>query len=255
MNVLSQSSRVVLEEFASSKVLLAFDYDGTLAPIVTDPRRARMRARSRDLLLGLTRHFPVVVISGRAQSDLVKKLRGSGVSEMIGNHGMEPRHASSRYIVEVERWLPLIRAAVAAFTGVVVEDKGYSVAIHYRLSRKKKAVRATIFKVASALGDVRVIGGKQVVNILPHGAPHKGIALERARDRLHCDTAIYVGDDETDEDVFALDQPGRLLSIRVGKKRESAAMYYLVNQGAIDDFLAALIECRRRSSRRTGTAG
>lgn len=254
MNILSQANRVILQEFVCSKVLLAFDYDGTLAPIVTDPERARMRVRTRDLLSALAKLFPVVVISGRAQSDLLKKLRGAGVREMIGNHGMEPRHASRRYIAEVERWLPLLHAAVAAFKGVEVEDKGYSVAIHYRVSREKKEARAAILRAAAKLDDVRVVGGKQVVNILPRGAPHKGIALEGARQRLHCDTAIYVGDDETDEDVFALDQPGRLLSIRVGKKRGSAASYYLVNQGAIDDFMAALIECLRGSTRLTEAA-
>jgi trehalose-6-phosphatase len=79
----------------------------------------------------------------------------------------------------------------------------------------KKLARAAILEAAASLGDVRIVGGKQVVNLLPKGAPDKGKALERERERLCCDTAIYVGDDETDEDVFALDQPTRLLSIRV----------------------------------------
>lgn len=245
MNILSRPNRVILQEFVSSKVLLAFDYDGTLAPIVTDPEKAKMRTKSRELLSELTKLYPVIAISGRAQSDVLRKLRGAGLREIIGNHGMEPWHASSRYIPEVERWLPLLHAAVAPLKGVVMEDKGYSVAVHYRLSREKKQARAAILRVAAQLGDVRVVGGKQVVNILPNGAPHKGVALERARERLHCDTAVYVGDDDTDEDVFALDQPGRLLSIRVGKKRESSAAYYLVNQRAIDDLLATLVEFRR----------
>lgn len=96
---------------------------------------------------------------------------------------------------------------------------------------------------------MRIVGGKQVVNILPSRAPHKGIALERERDRLHCDTALYVGDDETDEDVFALDQPGRLLTVRVGSKRTSAATYCVTNQRAVDDLLRALIEYRRAGTR------
>ena len=86
---------------------------------------------------------------------------------------------------------------------------------------------------------VRLIGGKQVVNILPAGAPHKGLALERARARLGCDTAVYVGDDETDEDVFALDRPGRLLGIRVGRKRSSSAASYVRAQAEIDRLLRA----------------
>jgi trehalose 6-phosphate phosphatase len=98
------------------------------------------------------------------------------------------------------------------------------------------------------LGDVRLIGGTQVVNILPSGAPHKGIAIGRERSRLKCDTAIYVGDDETDEDVFALDQPGQLLSIRVGRSRSSAAAYFIENQREIDELLRVLLRCRREAS-------
>jgi trehalose 6-phosphate phosphatase len=64
---------------------------------------------------------------------------------------------------------------------------------------------------------------------------------------LRCDTAIYVGDDETDEDVFALDQPGRLLTIRVGRGRGSHAAYYLRAQAAVDDLLALLVRLREEA--------
>jgi trehalose 6-phosphate phosphatase len=86
-----------------------------------------------------------------------------------------------------------------------------------------------------------------VVNILPHGAPHKGSALERERARLKCDTAIYVGDDETDEDVFALNQPGQLLTIRVGQRRSSAAAYFIESQRKMDDFLQVLLKFRQET--------
>lgn len=253
-NILSHGNRKVLEQFIWSNVLLAFDYDGTLAPIVADPRQAKMRQQTRELLEALTKLYCVIVISGRAQPDALKKLRGIGVFEVVGNHGIEPWHSSNRHIAEVQRWRPELDEAIAPFKGVTLEDKIFSVAIHYRQSREKKKARAAILKAAASLGDVRVIGGKQVVNILPNGAPHKGIALERERERLHCDTAIYVGDDETDEDVFALDQPGRLLTIRVGPKRTSAATYCIANQRAMDDLLRALLELRRESERRRRVA-
>jgi trehalose 6-phosphate phosphatase len=130
------------------------------------------------------------------------------------------------------------------FRGVWVEDKQYSVAVHYRQSREKRAARAAIQAAAADLGDVRLVGGKQVVNVLPVGAPHKGFALEKARDRLRCDTAIYVGDDETDEDVFGIAQPGRLLTVRVGANAGSEASYFLRNQAAVDDLLAELVRLR-----------
>jgi trehalose 6-phosphate phosphatase len=132
-----------------------------------------------------------------------------------------------------------------------IEDKAYSIAVHDRRSRAKKLARAAIVEAASQLGAVRIIGGKQVVNVLPKGAPHKGIARER--ERLGCDTATYVGDDETDEDVFSLDQPGRLLTIRVGAKRTSLAAHSLRNQRQIDDLLLALLRLRgAHAAARTG---
>jgi trehalose 6-phosphate phosphatase len=98
--------------------------------------------------------------------------------------------------------------------------------------------------VAARLGAVRIIGGKQVVNLVPEGAPDKGDALERERERLRCDTAIYVGDDDTDEDVFRLDQPGRLLTIRVGAKRTSHAAYCIRDQRQIDVLIRVLSSLR-----------
>jgi trehalose 6-phosphate phosphatase len=71
------------------------------------------------------------------------------------------------------------------------------------------------------------------------------MALERERDRLGCDTALFVGDDDTDEDVFALDRPGRLLGIRVGRTPASQAPYCLRDQREIDDLLDRLIALRR----------
>jgi len=243
-NILSRANRDVLQQFAWSKVLLAFDYDGTLAPIVSRPERAVMRASTRQLLEDLIQLYPCIVISGRAQSDSLRRLHGVGVHEIVGNHGIEPWHATNRLAELVAGWRPLLEERLAPLRGVKVEDKVFSLAIHYRQSREKKEARAAILSAVAALGDVRLIGGKQVVNVLPQGAPHKGIALERERARLKCDTAIYVGDDETDEDVFALDQPGQLLSIRVGQRRASAAAYYIENQREIDKLLAALLDLR-----------
>jgi trehalose 6-phosphate phosphatase len=142
----------------------------------------------------------------------------------------------------VSQWRRILTPRLAGLAGVVLEDKVYSLAVHYRHSREKKKARATIQRAVLALGDVRMIRGKQVVNLLPPGAPHKGMALEKARARFGCDTAIYVGDDETDEDVFALDQPGRLLTIRVGENRHSQASYYIRAQAEIDRLLRALLD-------------
>lgn len=253
-NILSQANLEVLKQFAWSNVLLAFDYDGTLAPIVEDPDRALMRTQTRELLEEATKLYPTIVISGRAKDDARRLLHGVGVSQVVGNHGLEPWPGTAEPIVQVRRWLSVLMERLAHFKGVQIEDKNFSLAIHYRRSREKKKARAAILRAAALLSDVRIIGGKQVINILPHGAPHKGIALERERERLGCDTAIYTGDDETDEDVFTLDQPGRLLTIRVGAKRASAAAYYIPGQANIDTLLRTLIDSRRELEQRKRVA-
>jgi DNA-binding MarR family transcriptional regulator len=150
----------------------------------------------------------------------------------------------------VRRWSDLLHEALSGHSGVWIEDKQFSLAVHYRQSRNKRIVRAAIRNAAASLAGARIVGGKQVVNIVPEDAPHKGIALQKVRARLGCDTAIYVGDDDTDEDVFALDQPGDLLSVRVGAKRSSAARFYLRGQSEMDRFLRVLVGLRRSDGRR-----
>lgn len=243
-HILSPGSRGVLERFARAKVLLGLDYDGTLAPIVGDPDRAVMRPSTRELLARAAELYPTVIVSGRAQGDVLARVQGVAIRQIVGNHGLEPWHGSAAIVEQVRGWRSILEAHVGRISGVWVEDKGYSVAVHYRGARDKEGVRAAVGQAIAQLGPVRIVGGKQVVNVLPEGAPHKGTALERERERLGCDTAIYVGDDETDEDVFALGPPGRLLTIRVGAKRTSAASHYIPRQAAIDALLHALVELR-----------
>jgi trehalose 6-phosphate phosphatase len=249
-DILTRKNRALLDRFACSEVLLALDYDGTLAPIVPDPARARMRRTTQALLAAATRLYPVVIISGRSQADVLERLRPIVVDEVVGNHGIEPWHAAESLTTRVQRWLPILEARLAAHAGLVLEHKRYSVAVHYRRSRSRTASRAAILETAEALGDARIIGGKLVVNILPRDAANKGLALQRERQRLRCDTAIYVGDDDTDEDVFTLDQPGQLLGIRVGRKVRTAAAYYIQRQSKVDSLLRRLIQVRRGNGRR-----
>jgi trehalose 6-phosphate phosphatase len=243
--ILARANRPVLRHYAGSRVLLAFDFDGTLAPIVPRPDRAAMRHSTRVLLEAVAARYPCVVISGRTRGDVVRRVACIGALDVIGNHGIEFWRSSPRRPRAMRWWRRLLAAELASLRGVRIEDKGYSVAVHYRLSREKRRVREAVRRAAARLGDVRLIPGKEVVDLLPRDAPHKGTALEKARARHGCETAIYVGDDETDEDVFGLAQPGRLLSIRVGRRTASLAPYYLRNQAEIDRLLEILLDVAR----------
>ena len=249
--VLAKANRRLLAPLARSRMLLALDFDGTLAPVVADPARAAMRPSTRRLLRQVARAYPCVVISGRARADVLRRVQGLGVLEVIGNHGIEPGHAPAPALPDVQRWVPLLKLRLGRVPGVTIEDKGLSLAVHYRRSREKRAARARILAAAAGLGEVRLVGGKQVVNVLPPGA-HKGLALERVRTRLGCETAVYVGDDETDEDVFALGRPGRLLGIRVRRRGGSAAAGYIRTQAEIDALLRLLLALRQGPRARRG---
>jgi trehalose 6-phosphate phosphatase len=243
-DLLAPANRAVLARLASSKLLLAFDYDGTLAPFVDDPDQARMRGRTRHLLERLARAYPCVVISGRAQQDLLRRLRGTGVLEIIGNHGLEPRRRTDGLAALVRGWTGPLHRALSHLDGVVVEDKVFSLGVHYRRAARRDEARSAILRVAATLDAVRVVDGHCIVNLIPRGAPHKGLALEAARQQLWCDAALYVGDDESDEDVFVLEKPGRLVTVRVGRNSRSRASFFIRDQRRIDHFLSELARCR-----------
>jgi trehalose 6-phosphate phosphatase len=238
------ADHALLPRFAAAEVLLAFDYDGTLAPIVPRPEDAQMRTSTRRLLSEASRGYPCAVISGRAQADLRDMLGPVPIWELVGNHGLEPSSQAAKFEKQVRRWLPRLHQALDPIQGVVIEDKGLSVSVHYRQARRKVAAVRAIIEVTEALRSARVVGGKMVMNVLPENGPNKGSALERVRTKLGCDAAIYVGDDTTDEDVFALTGP-KLLTVRVGEKRGSKADYYLSDQEEVDELLRRLVALRR----------
>lgn len=242
--ILSENNRAVLKDFTSLRVLLAFDFDGTLAAIVSDPHKAAIRPTTRSLLRQLTSLYPCIVVSGRSRSDVRQKLSGIQFKEFIGNHGIEPWKSSGAAAREVQTWIPILKRKLESCRGLTLEDKRFSVSIHYRRARNKKNAIKAIASAARTLPGVRLVGGKNVVNIVLGGAPHKGSAVERALQKERCDTAIYVGDDVTDEGVFALARSKQFLAIRVGANSSSLAPFYIRHQREIDRLLKALLQLR-----------
>ena len=240
-DILAPAQGPMLRQLAWSNLLLAFDYDGTLAPIVDRPQEARMRNRTRDLLEQVAHAYPCVVISGRSQEDVLKRVRGTGVFEVIGNHGLEPWRRTETLAKEVQRWVSLLRERLADVEGVNVENKSFSLAVHYRRAKSRSRARSAILAATAELDGARVVVGKCVVNVTTRGAPHKGTAAQIAKSHLRCDVAVYVGDDQSDEDVFALDDRDSLLTVRVGRDVTSRASFFIESQKAIDDLLARLL--------------
>ena len=244
--ILQEDHRATLSGFAHSNVLLAFDYDGTLVPIARTPGAVRMTGRTRALLTTTASLYPCVVISGRALDDIARRLAGVPVWHVFGNHGLESWSARARPTAQTRAWVHKLSRDLADHPGVVIEDKGLSVTVHYRGAHDRSQAIEAIQAAVVGLPGARIIGGKEAVNLLPFGGADKGVAVRDALRLFACQTAIYVGDDTTDEDAFAACGPHKVLGIRVGAAGSSAARYHLESQSDIDLLLEALIDMRMR---------
>jgi len=243
---LSEAARPVLRKVAREKTLCAFDFDGTLAPIVSHPDLAGMRQSTSELLASLASLFPCIILSGRARADVLQLLAGMKLDRVIGNHGAEKDAASGGRIHQrIQGWKTILEAHLGETPGLWIEDKGLSLAVHYRQASNKVEARKRILQASKHLDHVRVFGGKQVINLVQEDAPNKGVALANERERLGCRWVLFVGDDANDEDAFAL--KGNVVPVRVGRKRDSHARYYIRSQGEIDTLLQLMVSLRRNS--------
>jgi trehalose 6-phosphate phosphatase len=245
-SILSDEARCLLEELASRHALLAFDFDGTLAPIVADRDAAQLRPETRQLLRALSLLHPCAVISGRARGDVSARLRGIPLFAIVGNHGAEagrgPLDRTRRE--QLVGWMRSLKQDLSLVPGIDVEDKGFSLAVHYRHVPAPAAARQLVLRATTALEGARVSRGHAVVNVAPGDAPDKGTALLDLVRRAGPRPVLYVGDDRTDEHVFrsaSID-----VGVRVGRTARSAARWYLATQRALDDLLRAMLSARSR---------
>ena len=204
--------------------LMAFDFDGTLAPIVARPDDARIAVAIATRLKALTRRLPVAIVTGRAVADVRERL-GFTPQFIIGNHGAEEDTAAlTGGILAGALVTPLdgLRATLRAHAdglqavGVVVEDKGLSIALHYRQScHRTRAQRLITDLLTPEPVGLRFFAGKMVVNAMAAGAPDKAQAVHALVARLGAAAAFFAGDDVNDEPVF-VSAPAHWLTLRIG---------------------------------------
>lgn len=245
--ILTTQNIDILAQFAWTRGFIAFDYDGTLAPISENRDVSTMRPRTRALLDRVAHLYPCAIIANRTRDDVVQRLDGIPIKHIVGNHGIESGESVDAFADEIAAVFPHLVEALQSVQGVDVENKHHSIAIHYHRARRKVTVRSALHVIiAEKAPALRVIPGKLVINLMPTSAPNKGDALVSLRKEEQADIALYVGDDVTDEDVFQLDEPGRLLCIRIGHSRRSAAPWYLRDQREIDLLLETLVDLRTK---------
>ncbi|MFH0924600.1 MAG: trehalose-phosphatase [bacterium] len=245
-------------------IFLFLDYDGTLTPIVDNPKQAALAQETSDLLNQLSKKSGLIlaIISGRALEDIKKKVGIEGII-YAGNHGLEAEGPGIIFKSLVSRRAKAIIKHIkdnltqkfSIIKGILVEDKKLTLSIHYRLIEKGKRpllkkLLVNILQPYYNKNKIIIKKGKMVIEIRPSVEWDKGKIvlwlLERQRiifnNKIRTPPVtnevlpIYIGDDLTDEDAFKTIK-GKGLTVVVGKKRVSEAEYYLKNVNDVLKFL------------------
>lgn len=225
-----------LEKLKRTSALLVFDYDGTLAPIVEERDKADIPLETRALFRKLCRKQKVAVISGRGLKDVARRVR-PGPRFIVGNHGLEGPATNERVLRKakqvVQAWVRELKKA-----SLDIEDKVFSLSIHYRShASDREHVRRLCEKLVPA---PRIIPGKKVFNLLPPEGPDKGVALRALLRKTRATASLYIGDDWTDESAFVAASV-TTVTVRVGRKRDSYARYFVRGHRDVDRLLKLLI--------------
>lgn len=228
-----------LDDIVQPGLLCVFDFDGTLSPIVMQPDKAHLPLDILQRLVELSAYAPIAIITGRSVADIRPRLAFEP-DFLVGNHGLEGvpgcEPHGARYEEVCRGWENMLSTALKDRThfdaGIWIENKQYSLSVHYRRARDQSKAETQLSELFTSLvPPARVIAGKRVFSLLPQDAADKGIAFEQLMHISGARSAIYVGDDITDEDVFRL-QRRDLLSVRIEHAPDSAADFFL--QRALD---------------------
>lgn len=245
-HLFSPAGEIALARTLQHRPLLAFDFDGTLAPIVARPGDAQLSKGVSARLAILAVHLPVAIVTGRSVDDVRGRL-GFEPRFIVGNHGAEEDGQSdevgeaSEALARLRRLLRDLGPELSA-AGVTVEDKGHSMALHYRLSRTRDRALEVITELLRDHDEaLRVFGGKLVMNVVPRFAPDKADAVWALVRRSGASCALFAGDDVNDEPVFAT-APADWLTIRVGRDDpQSKAQYFLDSPGEVGMLLERMV--------------
>ena len=250
----SVSSRLRL----AKKVLLLFDYDGTLTPIVARPEDAQLSEEVTRALASLAAQprYIVGIVSGRSLADLELLADIPGMIH-AGNHGMEIRGpgldfthpgalAAREVLDQVEGRLV---DALKDIPGIIVEHKGLTLTVHFRSVPGERAgdVESVVAAATASYvegGALRLTHGKMVVEVRPNVQWDKGRAIEKIREECgDLPFLVYFGDDRTDEDGFKVVQDEGGVAVFVGGARQgTVALHQLESPTEVAETLRLLLE-------------
>ena len=236
---------------ARRPLLVALDFDGTLAPLVDDPDTSRALPAAVDALRSLAGApgVTLALVSGRSLVDLHRRAEVPVGTVLVGSHGGERGRAGVHGLVHdalaltAEQDALLVRVgsglqrAARGRDGVWVQHKPAAAVLHTRLAVPDDAAAATRDAVAVAAGlGLDAMRGKDVVEV-PVLPVTKGRALLRLRDDVGAVSVVYAGDDTTDEHAFG-DLGDADVTVKVGPG-PTAARYRVDDPEALCEVLAA----------------
>jgi trehalose 6-phosphate phosphatase len=249
--LLANLDPVLRQARAARGVLLALDFDGTLAPIVSSPEDAGLPPATAQRLSALSSRegFDLAVLSGRALSDL--RLRVGLPCTLAGNHGLEiegpdvsfvhPEAVARRALLD--RACAELDAALARIEGAWVERKGLSATVHYRnvVPERHACVRVAVKDVMSRHdGSLVVLPARRAWEIRPSIEWDKGDALQFLLSHRGGESPLVIcaGDDQGDEPLF--EAVPDAVSIRVGDGAVTSARYSVATPAELAVFFGAL---------------
>lgn len=240
----------------SRELFLFLDYDGTLAPIVSNPNNAVMSDRTRDVILKLSKKIKVALVSGRDRADVENKV---GLSNLIyaGSHGFDIKGPENLFMEtpggdEVLFFLDQaeqnLKQVLKEVEGAIVERKKYAIAVHFRNVEEQNVsfVLRAVEKELQNQQKLKKGEGKKIVELKPNIDWHKGKAVLWLVEEFLEPTGkifpVFIGDDITDEDALkAVETDG--IGILVGSHgQETAASYGLSDIDEVTTFLEKLYQ-------------
>ncbi len=243
--LLSPAGLQALDDVIAHRPLLAFDFDGTLAPIVPHPDAAAVPPLLAAQLQALAAHLPVAIVTGRAVADVLPRL-GFEPHYVVGNHGAEEPGVAlaSDAAAALDTLRQQIAGQVQALddAGVLIEDKHHSFTLHHRLATDQARALASIEQVLVGLDPaLRRFGGKFVVNVVAARSRDKGDAVVSLVERTKAGAALFIGDDVNDESVFER-APPHWVTVRIGRDDPtSRARFFLDEHAEVTQILARLL--------------
>ncbi len=180
---------------------MLLDFDGSLSEIVARPELARPVEGAAEALEALVPAYRVVaIVTGRPSEEIASRIAVPGL-RYFGLYGMG--EAAPELLASVA---PQAEEAAARVPEAWVEDKGVSIAVHYRQAPDPAAARAalaTSLQAVASENGLELVEGKMVLELVPRDRPMKGGAVQRLAGEHALEAVLYAGDDVADVDAFA----------------------------------------------------